>query len=170
MQGEAFVFKSQMKRFLLLAFGIVAVASSLYAQYTTDGYYRVRNRGSQRYIYLRDNTGSYDMTRNVGDFGALQLWKGEEQTISDPSTLIYIKKKSEQQFDLQGQGTGIYALVSRYVDVGQVTSGPFKGSYTVSATQSGVTKYLAIMSKPMWTRVCWAQVALLPIATGMSSV
>ena len=143
MQGEAFVFKSQMKRFLLLAFGIVAVASSLYAQYTTDGYYRVRNRGSQRYIYLRDNTGSYDMTRNVGDFGALQLWKGEEQTISDPSTLIYIKKKSEQQFDLQGQGTGIYALVSRYVDVGQVTSGPFKGSYTVSATQSGVTKYLS---------------------------
>lgn len=132
-----------MKRFLSLAFGIVAFVSSLFAQYTTDGYYRVRNRGSQRYIYLRDNTGSYDIARNVGDFGALQLWKGEEQTISDPSTLIYIEQKSAQQFDLKGQGTGIYALVGRYVDVNQVTSGPFKGSYTVSATQSGVTKYLS---------------------------
>ena len=115
------------------------------AQYTTDGYYRVRNYATQRYIYITDNTGSYDMSRDVGDFGAIQLWKGEDRPVSDPASIIYIDKTSSGQFDLQGQNTGIFALVKRFVDIVEKTTNPGKGTYTVGATSHGITKYLCDM-------------------------
>ena len=115
------------------------------AQYTTDGYYRVRNFATQRYIYITDNTGSYDMSRDVGDFGAIQLWKGEDRPISDPASIIYIHKTSSGQFDLQGQNTGIFALVKRFVDIAEKTSNPGKGTYTVGASSHGVTRFLCDM-------------------------
>ena len=118
---------------------------AMMAQYTTDGYYRVRNYATQRYIYITDNTGSYDMSRDVGDFGAIQLWKGEDRPISDPASIIYIHKTSSDQFDLQGQNTGIFALVKRFVDVHQESTGAFKGSYTVGATSHGVSRFLCDM-------------------------
>ena len=118
---------------------------TLMAQYTTDGYYRVRNFGTQRYIYITDNTGSYDMSRDVGDFGAIQLWKGEDRPITDPASIIYIHKTTSGQFDLQGQNSGIFALVKRFVDVIEKKANPGKGSYTVGATSHGITKYLCDM-------------------------
>lgn len=115
--------------------------SKVSAQFNGDGFYRVQNYGTQRYLYLTDNKGSYDMKRDIGDFGALQLFQGQEKTISDPSSILYIKQYGSQ-IDIQGQGVGIYQIVNRYVDLKSVTSGAFVGTYTVSATESGVTKYL----------------------------
>ena len=62
--------------------------SNVSAQFSGDGFYRVQNFGTKRYLYLTDNTGSYDMKRDIGDFGALQLFQGQEKTISDPSSKI----------------------------------------------------------------------------------
>lgn len=115
--------------------------STVYAQFNGDGFYRVQNYGTQRYLYLTDCTGSYDMKRDIGDFGSLQLFKGHEKTISDPGSILYIKRYGSQ-VDIQGQGVGIYQIVKRYVDLVSVTTGPFAGTYTVSATESGITKYL----------------------------
>ena len=117
------------------------LVSTVSAQFNGDGFYRVQNYGTQRYLYLTDNTGSYDMKRDIGDFGALQLFKGHEKTISDPATILYIKQYGSQ-IDIQGQGVGIYQIVKRYVDLVSVKTGPFAGTYTVSATESGITKYL----------------------------
>lgn len=132
-----------MRKYLSFILFFFCSLTALRAQYTADGYYRVRNRGTQRYLYVTDNTGYYDMNRDMGDFEALQLRKGEEAPISDPSSIIFIKSAGSSQFDLCGQGTGIYALVQYYVNVFSVATGPFKGSYTVSATAKGVTKYLS---------------------------
>lgn len=111
------------------------------AQITGDGFYRVRNYGSDRFIFIADKFGSYDMKRDIGDFGALELWR-DKDVISDVSSIIYIANKGTNTYDLQGQGTGIYKLISRYVNVYQTTSGVYKGTYQVYATESGVTKYL----------------------------
>ncbi len=140
MRGEAFLLK--MKRFLIGISLSVAVASNVSAQFTSNGYYRIRNYGTERYMYITDNTGTYDMNRDVGDFAAIQLWKGEERVISNPSTVMYVEEQSNQQFDISAQGTGIYAMVQRYVDVHTITSGAFKGTYTVSASAYNITKYL----------------------------
>ena len=79
-----------MRRLFFLLGLITVLVSNVSAQYTTDGFYRVQNFGTKRYLYLTDNAGSYDMKRDVGDFGALQLYTGAEKTISDPSCIFYI--------------------------------------------------------------------------------
>jgi len=103
-----------MKRFLASLFAVLASVMPLLAQFTSDGYYRVQNFGTKRYLYVKDNTGSYDMHRDVGDFAAIQLWKTESMTVSDPSCLMYIKKMGTDLYDLTAQGTGIYAMVQRH--------------------------------------------------------
>ena len=115
-----------MRRLFFLLGLITVLVSNVSAQYTTDGFYRVQNFGTKRYLYLTDNAGSYDMKRDVGDFGALQLYTGAEKTISDPSCIFYIKKYGSQ-IDIQGQGSGIYQFVNRYVDLKSVSSGAYKG-------------------------------------------
>jgi hypothetical protein len=130
-----------MKRLFFLLGLLTVLISNVSAQFSGDGFYRVQNFGTKRYLYLTDNTGSYDMKRDIGDFGALQLFQGQEKTISDPSSILYIKQYGSQ-IDIQGQSIGIYQIVKRYVDLKSITTPPFSGTYTVSATESGITKYL----------------------------
>ena len=66
-----------MRRLLFFLSLITVLISNVSAQFTTDGFYRVQNYGTTRYLYLTDNTGSYDMKRDIGDFGALQLFNGK---------------------------------------------------------------------------------------------
>lgn len=130
-----------MRRLIYLLFFLAALTSHVSAQFTSDGFYRVQNFGTKRYLYLTDCTGYYDMNRDIGDFGALQMFTGKDKTVSDAASIIYIKKYGSQ-VDIQGQGIGIYKIVSRYVDLNYISSGAFKGTYTVSATEQGITKYL----------------------------
>ena len=118
------------------------LVSNVSAQFNGDGFYRVQNFATKRYMFIVDNTGYYDK-RDFGDFGSLLLITGKEKTISDPASVLYIKKVGSQ-IDIQGQGVGIHQLVNRYVDLSYISSGSFKGTYEVSATEAslGATKYL----------------------------
>ena len=144
-----------MKRFLASLFAVLAFVMPLLAQFTSDGYYRVQNFGTKRYLYVKDNTGSYDMHRDVGDFAAIQLWKTESMTVSDPSCLMYIKKMGTDLYDLTAQGTGIYAMVQRYVDVHQVTAGASRSTFPIMNFHRSI-------------EARWVRVATRPIATGTS--
>ena len=106
--------------------------------YTENGYYRVSNAGSNRYIYVTDNKDYSDKSHDRADFQAIQLWKDINRTISDPASVIYIQKVGNA-FDLKAQGTGVHDLTGYYVDIKKQRN----GTYTFSVTSSGVTKYLA---------------------------
>ena len=103
-------------------------------------YYRVRNFGSDRYVYVRDNYDGSDLMRQVGDFGAIELWKGVS-TIDDPATVIYIIKYSNGTYNLQAQGTGVRELTGFSV---HITERLKDGTYKVYATkdEGHVTVYL----------------------------
>lgn len=63
-----------MKRLLLVLHAFVlALAAS--AQFNGDGYYRVKNVGSERYITVRDNRGSVNVGTTSADMGAVELYK-----------------------------------------------------------------------------------------------
>ena len=85
-----------MRRFLFLLSLITVLISNVSAQFNGNGFYRVQNRGTNRYMFIVDNTGRLDKVREDGDFGALQLIKGKEKTISDPASILYIKKVGSQ--------------------------------------------------------------------------
>ena len=64
-----------MKRslFVILANCIVLCA---FAQLNGDGYYRVKNVASGRYITVKDNRGSVNVGTTSADMGVVQLYKG----------------------------------------------------------------------------------------------
>ena len=142
-----------MKKTLFAFLTLLLSATSLKAAepvgvYSTDGYYRVQNFGSERYAYVSDNTDNSDIARNIFDLAALQLWKDMSRAISDPGSIIYIEQHGTDHYDLRAQGTGVYSMVGMYVNVKPSSSPAYKslGLYEVSATGTfgGVTatKYL----------------------------
>lgn len=117
----------------------MAAALSAAAQFSNDGYYRVYNRGTKRYIYVYDCTGSINPATTSADMGAIQLWSGQEKLVTDPASVIYIKKiNNYDQYDLMSQGTSVHGIINYYVTAKNYGT----NSYTVSATEAGTTLYL----------------------------
>lgn len=128
-----------MKKTLVILLAFFSFSSSLFAE-LKEGYYRVKNAASDRYIYLTDDKGSVEISgANVShDLDALVLRKGLDYTISDPGSIIYVSKTGgTNEYDLSSQGTGIKKMTNRIV-----TIAPRGSYYTVGATQAGITKYL----------------------------
>lgn len=109
-----------MKRISLFILFLLSILQ-LPAQDIENGYYRVSNVGSGRYVYVTDNTGEIIYQAATADFGALELWKDHSKTYSDPASVIYIEKKGSNDsgtyYDLRAQGTGVYAIIGYYVNV-----------------------------------------------------
>lgn len=134
-----------MRRFFTFPLFAFFALSTVHAQdietgtgFVGNGYYRVHNLATQRYVYVTDNKDYYDIARDEEDFQAIQLWKDAEKAISDPASVIYIEQIDNTTFDLTAQGTGVHSLTGYYVNVSEKTD----NTYEVSATKAGVTKYL----------------------------
>lgn len=125
-----------MNRLSLLLFA-TAFATTASAQLKGDGYYRVQSAKQGRYVSVVDNRGRIEMATISADLGALRTVLGFERVVSDPSSVIYVKKMSSG-YDLQTQGTGSYAIISYEIKITDLKD----GCYWASASQSGVTKYL----------------------------
>ena len=107
--------------------------------FTGNGYYRIRNFASERYIYVTDNKDYYDMSHDREDFQAIQLWRDINRAVISPASVIYMEEVGSNTYDLKAQGTGVHALTGYYVNARKMPN----GVYEVSATKSGATKYLA---------------------------
>lgn len=93
-----------------------------------DGFYRVQNYGSQRYVYVIDNTGT--INSNSDDLGAIELKKNSE-FLSDPASIVYVQNISGNEYNLYSQGTNVNSL-TRY----NVAISPRDGHYTVGAVDA----------------------------------
>ena len=104
-----------MKRIKLLLLAVICTLAAN-AQLNGDGYYRVRSSLQQRYVRVLDNRGSINMQTTDADLDALCTQRSWNIVVSDPGSVIYIKKMSAG-YDLQSQGTGSYAIISYEVRV-----------------------------------------------------
>ena len=125
-----------MRRIQLL---LLAMICTLAAQaQIADGYYRVKSSKQERYVRVLDNRGSINLQTTDADMGALCTQRSWDIVVSDPGSVIYIKKMTEG-YDLQSQGTGSYSIISyevRAKDMGD-------GKYWCYASKGGMSKYLA---------------------------
>ena len=119
-----------------------AIAVSASAIIDGDGYYRVHNAKTERYIYVLDDKGKLNFQATTAELGAIQLWKGHENTISDPSTVIYVMDLNgkKQDYDLQTQGTGVNAIIDYPVSIRMADK--TKGTYSIFGRNSGLTRYI----------------------------
>ena len=105
------------KAIIALLAGIITFAAS--ATINGDGYYRVQNYKTNRYIYVLDDKGKLNFQATTAELNALELWKNFDKAISDPATIIYVKDLTgkNQDFDLQAQGTGVKAIIDYPVSI-----------------------------------------------------
>ena len=125
-----------MRIFTLLLSSLLSVTAA-FAQLNGDGYYRVHNKVTKRYVYVTDDKGKLDYATTSADMYAIQLWKDFEKASSDPATVCYIKA-IDGKYDIQAQGTGIFEIISSYVSLR--LNGD--GSYYAYGSKEGITKYL----------------------------
>lgn len=126
-----------MNRITTLLLAAVCTLSA-YAQLNGDGYYRAQSSEQGRFIRIIDNQGSVNLSTTDADLEALRTRAGFDNIVSDPSTIIYIKKMSTG-YDFQSQGTGSYSIISYEVNILDLHN----NKYRCYASKGGLTKYLA---------------------------
>ncbi len=129
-------------RYALCASLIAFASSDISAKLTDDGYYRVQNARSNRYIYVLDDKGELNFQATTADLGAIELWLGQEKTISDPATVIYMTDLDgkKRDYDFLTQGTGVMAMIDHAVSV-QLVPGT-TDRYRIFGRHSGSVRYI----------------------------
>lgn len=118
----------------------MSMLSAVAATYPENGFYRVHNLATSRYVYVCDNVGSINWANTSAELGALRLYMNPERRYNDPASVVYLKcvSASDHKYDIQAQNTGVYDMIKHYVQL--YATG---GGYQVYATQSGATRYLS---------------------------
>lgn len=114
-----------MKRILLVIFSLFLTLGS-FAQLNGDGYYRVKNVASERYITVRDNRGSVNIGTSSADMGAVELYKGFDNVVSDPSSVLYIQNAGDNNYKFHAQGTDTYEIIGYYLKLKKNSDGSYK--------------------------------------------
>ena len=128
--------------FLTLSLTLLALSAS--AQLNGDGYYRVQNKQTQRYIRVRDGYGRIDIASTSADMTAVQSVKPFASVADDPASIIYIQNMGDAYgtgkdvYNLFCQGTSTYNIISYYIFITSVGD-----AYRTSATKAGITVYLS---------------------------
>lgn len=135
-----------MKQSLLTLLVSFVGFTSLQAQssYTGDGYYRVKNVNTERYITVIDGYGKVDIQSTSADMGAIETVRDFENIVSDPASIIYIKKEGGG-YNLFCQGVETYKMIHYYFNIGYTKR---LDAYQVSASSAGMTLSLSDTEKP----------------------
>lgn len=126
-----------MKRHLFFL-ATLFVSTVSFAQLNGDGYYRVQNKVTSRYVKVVDDKGKIDIASTSADFGAIKTVKGFESVVSDPGTIIYFQKVSAG-YNLKTQGTDTHSIIGYYPQIKDNKD----GTYKAYASKNGMVAYLA---------------------------
>lgn len=125
----------KLKKIMTLAF--IALPSCLFAQLNGDGFYRVQNVATERYISVLDESPSYTNVNKIYTFNSL-MTESWDKAKSDPSTIMYIQEIGNNEYSIQSQG----------IDTKEVTGVGLKlkknsnGTYGAYGEQNGAAIYL----------------------------
>ena len=122
---------------------LMATATFCQAQLTQNGYYRVLNERTNRYITLIDNTAKVSTVATSIDLGALQTIKNFDNVVSNPASVIYIRHENistPNQFSLAAQGTDSKNITGQYLTI--LPSSTNSDAYWAGGNYSGMQLYM----------------------------
>ena len=122
-----------MKRTVLITLVSILTTVQATAQSVANGYYRVQNNASSRYITLQDDqVGEIDYSSTNVDLSNIVTWRGFDHVKSNPASIIYVEQVGNQ-YNLKVQGTSIYDITGgkTYLDLKSRN-----GAYIISASYS----------------------------------
>ena len=99
-----------MKRTVLITLVSILTTVQATAQSVANGYYRIQNNASSRYITVKDDAvGEVDMSSTNVDLSNIVTWRGYDYVKSNPGSVIYVEQHGTE-YDLKVQGTSIYQI------------------------------------------------------------
>ena len=137
-----------MRKIITLLLTALTALTASAADYPSNGYYRVQNRGNgQRYITLIDNRGHIDYTAlNNSDLYASRLRPfetsgSEPGVVDDPGSIFFATQVNTGEYNLAAQGTSVSDLASGiYLHLG--ASGNANFPWIAYGMKQGVTVYI----------------------------
>lgn len=131
-----------MKR-IFLSFVLISIVNLLHAEIKGNGYYRVRNCATQRWATLVDNYANVNLVAGDADLHAMQLMMSTENVLSDPSSIIYLKNLSGNNYDVSAQGVSLESLVNKPISVRKYSTYNGDASYRIYGTYDGAVRYIS---------------------------
>ena len=129
-----------MKRVIISALVSILTPTLATAQLSGNGFYRVQNNASHRYITINDDIiGQVNKSSTTADLSNIVTWRGFDYVKSNPASIIYIESVSGK-YNLSAQGTSVYKIAGgrAYVDIKDKGD----GTYSFSVSYSGAQVYL----------------------------
>lgn len=120
---------------------LLTIAATSFAQWTKNGYYRVLNEATERYITIIDNKAKVSTMSTYIDLGALVTVSGFDRVVSNPASIIYIRyEKSPNLFSLASQGTDTREITGEYLTIQPSTTN--RNAYWACGKKGGSLVYL----------------------------
>lgn len=140
--GYFFIFITDiMKKITLLLLLACISIGTMRAQVKGNGYYRVQNVTTGRYMSLTtEETRGISMQSTTVDASALLTKKNWDDVSTDPGTIFYIENKGGDQYNIIGQGSSLYKIINYYIRLKYYESA---NVYRAWQSKSGGTVYLS---------------------------
>lgn len=130
-----------MKKILTAILALIAIPSV--AQLNGNGYYRIQNNASERYITITDNVIANISKPSDIDVNNLTTWKGIDNIKSNPGS-IFLIEAVDDKYNISGQGVSVHKITGgkAYVSINKRAEGIYQLSASASQGGVAVTKYL----------------------------
>lgn len=97
-----------MKKLITAILALIAIPTI--AQITGDGYYRIQNNKSERYIAITDSVNNNtNISSTIIDINNITTWKGFDNVKSNPASIIYIEAVGSK-YNVSAQGISVRDL------------------------------------------------------------
>jgi hypothetical protein len=127
--------KKLLSTITLLIFSMVIANAQI-----ANGFYHIKNAGTGRYLSINDtDPGNYKVSQSGSvNLAGIRTYINYDSVAVSPSCVIYVRDLGNGKYDLQGQGSSLYAMTSEKLPV-DITG---NGIYKIHGTYKGFTKYL----------------------------
>ena len=127
-----------MNKKIVLTFVTALCSLSSVAQ-LNDGFYRIKNVVTKRYVSMQDNKGHVYAQQTDVDAAALRTITDYNKILSDPGSVIYLHGVGNNSYDISAQGTSLHQMINYYIKLTKQAN----GSYYAWQENSGMRLYLS---------------------------
>ena len=114
----------------------------LMANLNGNGFYRIKNYGTNRWAYMVDNKAKTDVLAGQVELHSLQLSSNTEFILSEPGSIIYINNVSGLEYNMAAQGSSVAQVAGYPVKIGTDGSSGDQTLYRIYGVYKGATEYI----------------------------
>lgn len=129
------------KKILIIAQLVYSLVA--FAQLNGDGYYRIQNFATERWLYLVDNkSDGINYTSTSADVAALLLSNDEARKHYDPACIVYVQNASGTAYDFKAQGESLKEISGgQYLNLAEINTS-LGMTYSCSFSSNGYSVFL----------------------------